>query len=354
MKKNKKILVGYLSMIFVVLFSQIVFSQDWDRIVNLKGWWKFSIGDNSNWANTSYYDDDWEEIKVPSSWEDEGFHGYNGYAWYRKHFSIHGEIPSSVVYLLLGTIDDVDQTYMNGNLVGSSGSFPPNYQTAYYAWRKYPVPDQYLNKNGDNVIAVRVYDSELQGGITSGNIGLYISDYISADINLEGQWKFRTGDNKEWKKNNFNDKDWDNIFVPGYWESQGYYNYDGFGWYRKTFKAPSNLKDKKLVLVMGKIDDLDEVYVNGKLVGSTGTIYDNPSRNKFDKEYSQFRGYYLPDGLIKINEDNVIAVRVFDGWRDGGIYEGPVGLVTQERYTKFWREMRNKEKGKNIFEILFE
>ena len=354
MKKNKKILVGFLSITFVILFSQVAFPQDWDRLVNLRGWWKFSIGDNSNWANTSYQDDDWEEIRVPSSWEDEGFHGYNGYAWYRKHFTIHGEIPSSIVYLLLGTIDDVDQTYINGHLVGSSGSFPPDYQTAYYSWRKYPVPGKYLNRNGDNVIAVRIYDSELQGGIIKGNIGLYISDYVIADIDLEGQWKFRTGDNKVWKENNFNDKDWDNIFVPGYWESQGYYNYDGYAWYRKTFKAPSELKNKKLVLLMGKIDDLDEVYVNGKLVGSTGTMYDDPSKNKHGQEYSQFRGYYLPDDLIKINDDNVIAVRVFDGWRDGGIYEGPVGLVTQEIYTKFWREMRNKGEKRNIFEILFE
>jgi len=32
--------------------------------------------------------------------------------------------------------------------------------------------------------------------------------------------------------------------VPGFWESQGYNNYNGFGWYRKTFKIPSELKDK--------------------------------------------------------------------------------------------------------------
>ena len=40
---------------------------------------------------------------------------------------------------------------------------------------------------------------------------------------------------------------------------------------------------------------------------------DNPDENQFSQEYAQFRGYYIPDGLIKINEDNVIAVRVFDG-----------------------------------------
>jgi sialate O-acetylesterase len=78
---------------------------------------------------------------------------------------------------------------------------------------------------------------------------------------------------------------------------------------------------------------------------------DNPDENKHSHEYAQFRGYYIRDGLIKINEENVIAVRVYDGWRDGGIYEGPIGLITQERYTKFWRKKKEK---KNIFEMFFE
>ena len=54
--------------------------------------------------------------------------------------------------------------------------------------------------------------------------------------------------------------------------------------------------------------------------------------------------------MIRINEDNLIAIRVYDGWRDGGIYEGPVGLITQKDYIKYWR---NKKDKKNIFELLF-
>jgi len=353
MKPNRKILRYGLLVIFINLFSQMAVAQDWERLVNLKGWWKFSIGDDMNWANPSYNDNDWEEIKVPAYWEDEGFYGYNGYAWYRKHFKLPEDFYGPVVYLHLGTVDDVDQAYINGKLIGFSGSFPPNYQTAYNAYRKYPVPLKYFKKDGDNVIAVRVYDAELGGGIPNGDIGLYfMPNALISDINLEGDWKFKTGDNKEWKKNNINEKDWSTVFVPSNWESQGFNNYDGFAWYRKTFKFPENLKGKKLVLMVGKIDDLDEVYLNGQLVGSTGVINDDPSKNRHDNEYSQFRGYYIPDGLVKVNEDNVIAVRVYDGYLVGGIYEGPVGIITQERYTKFWREM--KKKKKNIFELFFE
>ncbi len=353
MKSNIKIWSNCLAAFLLFgLFTQTVFPQKWERLKNLKGYWKFSIGDDMNWANPSYNDEKWEEIRVPAYWEDEGFYGYNGYAWYRKHFDFPKDFDGSIIYIDLGAIDDIDQTYLNGKLVGFSGSFPPNYQTAYNVYRHYPVQVKYFNKNSDNVISVRVFDSQLSGGIGSGDIGLYyVPNELVADFNLEGDWKFKTGDNKEWKQPDFNDKDWSTLFVPGYWESQGFKDYDGYAWYRKTFKAPSNVDNKKLVLMMGKIDDLDEVYVNGQLIGSTGTMYDNPSRNTHDNnEYDQFRGYYLPNGLIKANEDNVIAVRVWDGYINGGIYQGPIGLISQEKYIKFWRNNKSK---KNVFEFFF-
>ncbi len=353
MKTQTKIVLNCLMTIFLFgLFTQTIFSQDWERLKNLKGYWKFSIGDDMNWADPSYNDSKWEEIRVPAYWEDEGFYGYNGYAWYRKHFDFPANFEGATVYLDLGAIDDIDQTYLNGKLIGFSGSFPPNYQTAYSAYRHYPVPVQYFKKNGDNVIAVRVFDSELGGGIANGNIGLYyVPNALIADLNLEGEWKFKTGDNKEWEQSDFDDKDWTTIMVPAYWESQGFKDYDGYAWYRKAFKVPRNLSNKKLVLMMGKIDDLDQVYLNGQLVGSTGTMYDDSRRNTHDNnEYDQFRGYYLPDGIAKINEDNVIAVRVWDGYLNGGIYQGPVGLISQEKYIKFWKANKSK---KNIFEIFF-
>ena len=56
------------------------------RTINLHKKWKFRIGDNLKWISPSYDDRSWESIKVPSTWENQGFHGYDGYAWYRLHF----------------------------------------------------------------------------------------------------------------------------------------------------------------------------------------------------------------------------------------------------------------------------
>ena len=330
--------------------SSNLFANDWDKLLNLRGRWKFSIGDDDRWASPNYNDRNWEEIKVPSPWEDQGFYGYDGDAWYRKHFYCSDEFKKKTIYLILGFIDDVDEVYLNGTLVGTSGSFPPDYNTAYNALRKYYIPESVFKFNSDNVIAVRVYDSQLEGGITSGDIGFYYQPYdIEPDIVLEGLWKFKTGDNKQWKEKNYTDKEWRQIFVPGYWENQGYKNYNGFAWYRKEFDFSNFPLDKRYVLMLGKIDDLDEAYLNGKLIGSTGKMYDNENEINFDQEYSRFRGYYIPNDLL-IKGRNVIAVRVYDGYNVGGIYEGPIGIISQDKYTRFWRHQRST---KSIWEIIF-
>ena len=326
-------------------------SDEWDKIINLEGDWRFSIGDDSVWSSTKFNDEFWDEIFVPSSWENEGFHGYNGYAWYRKRFSISQRYRNSTIYLRLGNIDDVDEVFINGKLIGFSGSFPPYYETAYNVPRSYPVPKSFLNFEGDNVISVRVYDSELEGGITHGDIGLFTHFYsLQMEVNLEGEWKFSTGDNLSWAKDDLDDKNWSNIIVPGFWESQGFREYDGYAWYRKKVFIPSSLKDKKLVLVLGRIDDADQTFLNGKQIGNIGDFNLLPENFNQNAQYRELRGYYIPKNIIRFDQENVIAIRVYDGFKDGGIYEGPIGIATQDNYRKYWKQQKE---GKNIFEKLF-
>ena len=336
-------------------FGQSILGQNWDKIVNLRGSWKFSIGDDVNWSKPDYDDRSWESIKAPSMWEDQGYNGYDGYAWYRKHFRVGSTINGRYLSLHLGRVDDVDQVYINGNLIGASGIFPPHYKTAYFAWREYYIPNNLLYSDRDNVIAVRVYDSEMGGGIVEGDLGIFEKENtLSLDVNLDGEWKFKTGDNMTWKDEKLDDQKWANIFVPGYWETQGYPDYDGFAWYRKKFFANDDLSRKKLVLVMGRIDDIDEVYLNGKLIGSTGDMNDEPIEFNRHDEYQKFRGYYIPDGIIEPNKENTIAVRVYDGYNVGGIYDGPVGFITQDKYTRFWKEQARHVGKKNFWKWLFD
>jgi len=328
------------------LFEAIdkMFSVDDRNYIDLEGNWRFSIGDDTAWASPDFDDKNWEKIKVPSPWEDQGFHGYNGYAWYRKTFEIPKELAGSNFVLNVGFIDDVDQTFINGKIVGMSGSFPPWFMTAYDAYREYYIPAEIL-KEGKNIIAIRVYDAQLEGGIMKGAVGLSPTNYdskkitdLDLDVNLSGIWKFKTGDDNQWKEADVDDVSWREIFVPAFWEVQGYRNYDGFAWYRKSFILPEKFSGEKMVLMLGKIDDIDQTFVNGQLVGSVGNWNFNREPLSFNQndEWLTVRGYYIPDNLLRAGEENVISVRVFDGFVDGGIYQGPIGLITQKKYIQYW------------------
>jgi sialate O-acetylesterase len=198
----------------------------------------------------------------------------------------------------------------------------------------------------------------MAGGIVQGKIGLYESkDYLTPQISFAGKWRFKTGDSEKWADPSFDDRSWNQIFVPAYWESQGYSGYDGVAWYRLHFKLPAELSEKTLVLLLGRIDDLDETYVNGKEVCRTGRIRSNPKRSSLDGEYREIRAYTISAGLLKPGADNVIAVRVYDGGGPGGIYEGSIGIMTREQY-RDWRRNRPwhddmKEGPGSIFDKIF-
>lgn len=349
LKFNKVSVLCFLMLIILPFEAEA--SNEWDRLLNLKGLWKFSIGDDKKWAESNFDDSDWESIHVPSSWEDEGFYGYNGYAWYRTEFDLPNDFDEEIVYLFLGYIDDVDEVYLNGQPVGSSGKFPPDFKTAYNAERKYPISLKHFRPGKKNTLAVRVYDYYREGGIVSGNVGLYVKSYrFLVQKNLEGTWKFKTGDKPEYKDPELDDSKWDEIIVPGYWETQGYNEYNGMAWYRKTFTISKPLDDDKLVMLLGKIDDLDETYLNGKLIGRTGEFKENTNKMKHNNEWQEMRGYLFPANLLNQNGENVIAVRVYDGYINGGIYEGPIGITTQKNYQKAWKRISKK---KNFWDLFF-
>lgn len=311
-------------------------SQDQTMLLDLRGKWRFEIGDDPARANPSFNDASWVDISVPSPWEDQGFPGYDGFAWYRKHFTADPQWEGKVLYLSMGKIDDADEVYVNGHFIGFYGLLPPNYATAYDVDRNYPLPHWCLNMHGDNVIAVRVYDNGLAGGIVQGKIGICAEkDPLLASQSLAGNWKLMKGDNAAWKDPEVNDAGWPVAAVPAFWETQGLKDYDGFGWYRFHFQPSNAFQDTRMILLMGKIDDIDETYLNGERIGRTGTFSTRPEWISVNNEYSELRAYTIPANCLKFGADNVIAVRVFDKVMQGGIYDGPVGLITRDDYVRW-------------------
>ena len=136
----------------------------------------------------------------------------------------------------------------------------------------------------------------------------------NGSVPLPNTWKFTTGDNAEFAKPGFNDEAWKTIKVDTFWEKQGYDKYDGIAWYRVRVVLPSSLKEKNQLLQavqvsLGRIDDADETYFNGKKIGGvTGWDID--------------RSYSIPFSIIQWDKENVIAVRVDDTGGNGGMYGG--------------------------------
>jgi hypothetical protein len=354
MGKMKTCLLVLLMFVTAGLWG-IVRAEDRRLLLDLRGKWRFQLGDNVRWSDPAFEDSKWDQIFVPSPWEDEGFPGYDGYAWYRKHFQAAPEWKGKTLLIDLGNVDDVDEVYLNGRFIGFSGSFPPQYYTAYDVSRRYPVLDSYLNFSGDNVIAVRVFDAEQAGGIIRGRVGIYEDRSApSPQVSLVGNWKFTTGDNMRWKDVDFDDSHWKNVTVPAAWETQGFRDYDGYGWYRTTFRIPSSIAHQQLVMLLGKIDDLDETFLNGERIGRTGSFPSNKLPVPAGDEWLQVRAYTIPPGLLRQNAENVLAVRVYDAMLQGGIYDGPIGIVSRKQYSQ-WEETvrRNFEDGWKFFDKLF-
>jgi sialate O-acetylesterase len=303
----------------------------WTRVVDLRGTWRFHIGDGPDRAAAAYDHGGWEEIFVPGAWESEGYWGYDGTAWYRRGVRLTERDLREPLYLRLGRVDDVDQVWVNGRFVGSTGRFPEsNYETAYFAERAYRIPPGFL-RPGENVIAIRVYDAGLEGGLLDGPVGLFTrDDEPPLALDLSGTWRFRPGQGLSHL--GAPTDAWAHVTVPGKWEPQGFPTLDDFAWYRHRFTLPDRLRRDDLVLVAGRIDDLHEVYLNGERIGGTPDI---ESRYVSGNEWRELRAYPLPSDVTRSKND--LAVRVYDGDYEGGIYDGPVGIMTRSDFERWSR-----------------
>lgn len=325
-----KIKIAFL-LVLMTLVSTGIVAENLKKLMSLEGSWKFSIGDDPAWAAPDYDDSKWDLLFVPKSWESSGYVDYNGYAWYRKSFTFTGSMDNETLYMVMGFIDDVDEVYLNGHLIGASGAMPPLMKTAYSVYRKYPLPPELLNESGKNVVAVRVYDEYLDGGIYSGPVGIYYDeDSELLSLNLTGYWDFETTNKVVNTASSIYGQENGKLFVPGFWESRGYPAYDGSADYKTSFRLPDRFDDEDIMVVVGYIDDIDKVYINEIKVGTVSQIKTGSKRDY--PNHIILRGYKIPAGVLIKGGMNTIRVKVYDTQLMGGIYEGPVGLITSKNY----------------------
>ena len=201
----------------------------------VKGEWKFNKGDSLIWKDPKFNDSSWQIVKLPSSWEKHSnYTEDNVYGWYRRELTIPPELKGKDIFINVGKIDDVDETYFNGIKVGGLGSFPPNYVTAWDLIRHYKVPHDIIHYGGKNTIAVRVFDGILTGGI-----------YDDGEKIIEGPFEST---------------------CPG-GSGAGYIN-AGTGWYRKAFTLPENFQARRVFIEFDGVYMNSDVWINGVHLGN--------------------------------------------------------------------------------------
>lgn len=135
-------------------------------------------------------------------------------------------------------------------------------------------------------------------------------------IILDGLHKFSPGDNPAWSSPRHDDSQWQSIKVPGSWQSQKIKPVKGIGWYRIHFTAPDSLRYFQPAILLGRIGDADEVFLNGVKIGGEGLI-----GKRFVEATKVERLYRIPMDLLKFNDINLIAVRVMNTYLNGGIFD---------------------------------
>nr|WP_315258092.1 sialate O-acetylesterase [uncultured Flavobacterium sp.] len=142
----------------------------------------FEVSDanQDQFKNSDFKDSNWPEIKAPSLWENQQIGNIDGVVWMRKTIVLSAEQAKKEAVLYLSKIDDEDQTYLNGVLVGTSN--------IWEAKRVYKIPAGVL-KEGTNVIAVKITDYSGGGGIYGDPADLKI-DFKDEAVALDELWKF--------------------------------------------------------------------------------------------------------------------------------------------------------------------
>jgi alpha-galactosidase len=181
--------------IFFLLFPIFLFAQNPDFS---KGW-KIKLGDDIAWSKNDFNDADWKPIDPTTFYENQGYDGYNGYSWYRIKFNLPSSLRQNSVLkdsirIIVGRVDDIDATYLNGVKIGSIGLFPDEKGGPvgfYDAIRRYALSVNHpsIRWDAENVIAVRVFDGGGGGGlwgITPSIDMVDLIDFTTVNIDAGG------------------------------------------------------------------------------------------------------------------------------------------------------------------------
>ncbi len=140
-------------------------------ILTLNGPWRFQVGDDLEWAESSFDDSKWPTVSLSNSLTEQGFEPYTGYAWYRMRIqpqqlaqlNASGQTPA-----LLVASDSVGQleVFVNGVEAGHTRGMTE--RPALYEPLPFAVPISGPAAQAPLVIAVRTWAAGSSVSISRG------------------------------------------------------------------------------------------------------------------------------------------------------------------------------------------
>jgi hypothetical protein len=100
------------------------------------------------------------------------------------------------------------------------------------------------------------------------------SHWRDGTVEITAPWRFQPGDNLAWASPQFDDSQWPLLTTNKDWASQGYKGNFGYAWYRLRLKLPDS--NGPLAVDVGHINSADEVYAEGRLIGTIGQMRPKP------------------------------------------------------------------------------
>ncbi|MFA6929804.1 MAG: sialate O-acetylesterase [Lentisphaeria bacterium] len=113
-----------------------------------------------------------------------------GVFWYRREIQVPAGWSGYDLELGLGAIDEADETYFNGKLVGQTGTDEPQY---WLKKRVYKITAEHVKAGNSNVIAVRILNFEGATGMEGPTAAMFLKPYGDENTRLclAGEWKYQ-------------------------------------------------------------------------------------------------------------------------------------------------------------------
>ena len=150
-------------------------------------------------------------------------------------------------------------------------------------------------------------------------------------IPLHNGWKYLKADNPLYSTPAFDDSTWNSTDLPNLVDRE---KKRQTIWLRNEVTIPGGLRGKDIAFFVGKIWDVEQTYFNGVKIGASGREYPD-----FFSEWNIFRYYHIPPDLVKFDEKNVIAVRMFTNqfalWND----EPFISTLKEVKITTFFKRL---------------